>query len=248
MNSLNSKKNWHAEEFRCLVALGESTTAGGWSTSPERCWVAVLGGLINDFQETPARVVNSGIGANLISTRSPSYEESGKPAASERLEKHVLAHDPDLLIISYGLNDARGGTPLPQFREDLAMLVRRVRVRADPLILLTGPYFMTDFTVGGAAWSHANLPLFKSFNAATAEVAEELGCLYADLLEASGEAPWTVHYDGVHQNDLGHRLVANRLFEVLARNCSCLAKKTREAELRSPSWRDESTLKSDYGH
>ena len=95
------------------------------------------------------RVVNSGIGANLISTRSPSYDESGKPAASERLEKHVLAHDPDLLIISYGLNDARGGTPLPQFREDLALLVRRVREHLDPLILLPGPYFMTDFTVGG---------------------------------------------------------------------------------------------------
>ena len=67
------KRDWRAEEFRCLVALGESTTAGGWSTSPERCWVAVLGRLINDFQERPVRVVNSGIGANVVSTRSPSY-------------------------------------------------------------------------------------------------------------------------------------------------------------------------------
>ena len=187
------KRDWRAEEFRCLVALGESTTAGGWSTSPERCWVAVLGGLINDFQERPARVVNSGIGANVISTRSPCYDASGKPAASERLEKHVLAHDPDLLVISYGLNDARGGTPLPQFREDLALLVERVRGHGDPLIVLPGPYFMTDFTVGGRDWSHADLPLFRSFNAATAELAAELGCLHVDLLEASGEAPWTVH-------------------------------------------------------
>ena len=54
--------------------------------------------------------------------------------------------------------------------------------------------------------------------------------------------------DGVHQNDLGHRLVANRIFEVLAQSCSCLAKKTREAERHSPRWRDESTLQSDYGH
>ncbi len=242
------RRDWRAEEFRCLVALGESTTAGGWSTSPERCWVAVLGALINDFQERPARVVNSGIGANVISTRSPSYDASGKPAASERLEKHVLAHDPDLLVISYGLNDARGGTPLPQFLEDLVLLVERVRERMDPLIVLPGPYFMTDFTVGGRDWSHADLPLFKSFNAATAQLAEELGCLHVDLLQASGEAPWTVHHDGVHQNDLGHRLVANRIFEVLAQSCSCLARKTREAEQHSPRWRDESTLQSDYGH
>ena len=69
------------------------------------------------------RVINSGIGANLIARRSPAYEESGKPAADERLDKHVLSHDPDLLAISYGLNDARGDTPLPQFCEDLALLV-----------------------------------------------------------------------------------------------------------------------------
>ena len=98
------------------------------------------------------RVVNSGIGANLIARRSPAYEESGKPAADERLDKHVLSHDPDLLAISYGLNDARGGTPLAQFCEDLALLVGRVRQRGNPLILLLGPYFMTDFTVGGKRW------------------------------------------------------------------------------------------------
>ena len=44
------KKDWCAEEFRCMVALGESTTAGGWSTAPDRCWVPLLGELINDFQ------------------------------------------------------------------------------------------------------------------------------------------------------------------------------------------------------
>ena len=55
-----------------------------------------------------------------------------------------------------------------------------------------------------------------------------------------------IHYDGVHANDLGHGIVANRIFEVLARNCSGLAKKTKEAEKSSPRWRDESMLKADY--
>jgi len=108
-----------------MVALGESTTAGGCSTTPDRCWVPVLATLINDFQSTPMALVNSGIGANVISTRSPSYQHSGKPAADERLDKHVIAHRPDLLIISYGLNDARGGTPLDLFRQRLVDLVPR---------------------------------------------------------------------------------------------------------------------------
>jgi lysophospholipase L1-like esterase len=192
--------------------------------------------------------VNSGIGANVISTRSPSYGRSGKPAADERLDKHVIAHRPDLLIISYGLNDARGGTPLGLFRERLIHLVRRVREHLDPVIVLLGPYYMTDFTLGGPPWSHADLSLFKRFDHAVAEVAAEQDCLYVDLLAANGGTDWMVHYDGVHQNDLGHRIVANRIFEVLAKNCSCLAKKTKEAEKTSPRWRDESTLRADYGH
>ena len=239
------KKDWHFEEFRTMVALGESTTAGGWSTMPDRCWVSVLAALINDFQSTPMAVVNSGIGANVISTRSPCYEHSGKPAADERIDRHVIAHKPDLLIISYGLNDARGGTPLDLFRERLIYLVRRVREQVEPVIVLLGPYYMTDFTRGGPPWSHANLPIMKRFNTTVGQVANEHQCLYMDPIAANGETDWMVHYDGVHQNDLGHRIVANRIFEVLAQNCSCLAKKTKEAEKSSPRWRDESTLKAD---
>ena len=125
-----------------MVALGESTTAGGWSTSRERCWVSVLASLINDFQSRRMEFVNAGIGANVISTRSPAYEKSGKPAANERLGKHVIAHRPDLLIISYGLNDARGGTPLKLSQTELTSVIKIVRERIQPLIMLLGPYYI----------------------------------------------------------------------------------------------------------
>ena len=123
-----------------------------------------------------------------------------------------------------------------------------MREHIEPVIALLGPYYMTDFTVGGPAWSHADLSLFECFSHAVAEVATEHECLYVDLLAVNGRTDWMVHYDGVHQNDLGHRVVANRIFEVLAQNCSCLAKKTKEAEKTSIRWRDESTLKTDYGY
>jgi lysophospholipase L1-like esterase len=123
-----------------------------------------------------------------------------------------------------------------------------VRRRIQPLIVLLGPYFMTDFTVGGEDWSHANLELFHRFNRAIARVAEQDECLYVDVLAANGETPWMVHGDGVHANDLGHRVVANAVFQTLAQNCSGLAKRTKEAERTSPRWRDESVLKAEYGH
>ena len=237
----------HSEPFKVLVTLGESTTAGGWSSNRERCWASRLATLITDMQTEPIELINVGIGANVVSTRSPSYHTSGKPAANERLDKHVLAHHPDLLIISYGLNDARGGTPLDLFAEELQGIVDRVRQHQDPLIVLLGPYYMTDFTVGGKPWSHGSLKLFYQYNDRIRKVATENNCLYVDLLAANGETDWMVHRDGVHANDLGHLIVAMEIFKVLAQNCSGLAKKTEAFYDKIPPWRDESTLKADYG-
>jgi len=74
------------------------------------------------------------------------------------------------------------------------------------------------------------------------------GCLFVDVLAANGHTDWMMHYDGMHANDLGHRIIANRTFEVLAQHCSGLSLRTKQAEQTSPRWRDESTLKADYGY
>jgi len=243
------KKDWWDREFRVLMTLGESTTAGGWSSCRERCWASQLARLINEFQRVPVQLVNLGIGSNVISTKSPAYEHSGKPAADERLEQHVLSYVangnhlvPDLLVISYGLNDARGGTPIDLFCGELERIIARVRERIQPLIVLLGPYYMTDFTLGAPHWTHGSLDLFHRYNEAIRRVADERDCLFVDLLAAYGNADWLVHHDGVHANDLGHRIVANRVFEVLASNCSGLALETRALEEHIVPWRDESTL------
>ncbi|MCH2202726.1 MAG: SGNH/GDSL hydrolase family protein [Fuerstiella sp.] len=237
------KRDWWNKEFRTLVTLGESTTAGGWASHRERAWAHLLPGLINDFQRIPVQLVNVGIGANVISTQSPSYKHSGKPAALERLDRHVIHHRPDLFVVSYGLNDARGGTPPDQFAEDMRTLIDHVRTRIQPLIVLLGPYYMTGFDQFGPHWNNATLQQFHVFNDVTSRVARDTDCLFVDLLSAYGNANWLVHHDTVHANDLGHRIVANRIFEVLASNCSGLARETRELEKHIPPWRDESVLR-----
>jgi lysophospholipase L1-like esterase len=246
-NSDRESKDWKAEPFEVMVTLGESTTAGGWSSTPDRCWAPVLAALISDFQDEPVRLVNSGIGANVISTRVPTYERSGKPAASERLDKHVIEHRPDLLIISYGLNDARGGTPAEMFREEMTALIAEVRRGCDPLILLPAAYYMTDFD----SFDHFNLgshDVFATYNLVIEQVARETGCLFSDVYGSYGGRSWMVHYDGVHANDLGHRLIAHEIFQTLAQNCSGLAVRTKRLEETSDRWRDESVLMSDYGY
>ena len=238
------KKDWWSKEFQKLVTIGESTTAGGWSSIRERCWANQLAQLINEFQRVPVELVNVGIGANLISTKGPAYLAADRnPAANERIDQHVIENKPDLLVISYGLNDARGGTPIDLFCGEMCDIIRRVREQIQPLIVLLGPYYMTDFTVGGERWSHANLDLFYRYNNAIKEVAAASDCLFADLLGSYRDADWLVHHDGVHANDLGHRIVANKIFEVLASNCSGLALETKTLEAHIPPWRDESVLR-----
>jgi lysophospholipase L1-like esterase len=137
---MSNRRDYHNEEFKILVTFGESVTAGGCSSNRERCWASRLAALINDVQSQLVKLVNSGIGANVISTRSPAYENSGKPSASERLDKHVIAHNPDLLVISYGLNDARSGTPLELFAEEMKGIIECIREKCRPLIVLLGSY------------------------------------------------------------------------------------------------------------
>ena len=242
------KRDWWDKEFRTLVALGESTTAGGAASTSQRCWVSRLSDLISAVQRVPIKLVNSGIGANVISTRSPCYQYSGKPAGNERLERHVIVHKPDLLVVSYGLNDARGGTPLDLFCEELRKLIDAVREEIQPLIVLIGPYYMTDFTVGAPHWGHADLNLFHEFNDVIAQTAETCQCLYVDLLSSYRGADWLIHRDGVHANDLGHMIVANKIFELLASSCSGLAQETKHLEVEFTPWRDESTLRHSYGY
>ncbi len=221
------KRDWWDKEFKTLLAVGESTTAGAWASCRERRWTDLLAAMINDYQRHPVQLVNVGIGANVISTRSPYYELSSKPVLSERLEQHVLSNTangslivPDLLIISYGQNDASTGTPVELFCSEMEEIIRRIRERIQPLIVLAGPYYVSDFTVGGPACSFGNLQIFRDYNESMRKMAERLDCLFVDLLSAYGEADWLVHHDGVHANDIGHRVVANRIFEVLASNCS----------------------------
>ena len=81
------KKDWWTKEFQKLVTIGESTTAGGWSSIRERCWASQLARLINEFQRVPVDLVNVGIGANLISTQGPAYLSLRSKSRCERADR-----------------------------------------------------------------------------------------------------------------------------------------------------------------
>ena len=244
---MGKKRDYRSQPFRVAVALGESTTAGGTATTPELSWVSLLADLINENQVEPVRMVNNGIGANLISPRSPTYQTSEHPSALERYQEHVIAYDPDLVLVSYGFNDARGGTPLAQFLEDLRDIVLDIKKQTRAVVVLVNAYFLTDFD-GHAPYDQADVAVLQGYNSAMKQLAAECDVLLADVFAAEGQAPWMIDTDGVHPNNLGHRVIANRIFEVLAQNCSALSGKAFQQRKSMKQWRParEKQIQQEY--
>lgn len=222
--SQSPKQDWHTTDFGTLVALGETNSNANGNGMTDGCWPTLLANMINDFQVTPLSGVHLGSSAGVISIRSPGYPYTDQPAASECLDEQVIAHQPDLLVLAYGSSDARSGTPVSLFQQELASLIDRVRQSGDPIIVLLGPHYIKNFSQEGPHWSFADPLVLRRYNEATRKVADQKNCLFVDVLEATDQADWMVHNDGVHQNHLAHRVVANRIFEILAQNCSCLVR------------------------
>jgi lysophospholipase L1-like esterase len=215
-------KDLHAAPFRTMVALGESHVAGACATAEERRWINIVARLIGEFQGAPVALHNRGIGANAISPRSPGYATSAKPSALERYGQDVILLRPDLFILSYGLNDMRAGMPLADFCEDMARIIEDVAAACHPVIVLTTVYYMTAYD-WYPPYDIGSIAATEEYNRAIAQMAETHGCLLADIWAAEGQADWAIHPDTVHANDLGHLLIAHRVFETIATHCSGIA-------------------------
>jgi hypothetical protein len=114
------------------VALGDSVTAG-WlehgvldsDAAYPSLFRRRLAGL---FPQAMISVVNAGLGG-----------ESADGALA-RLERDCLRHDPQLVTVCLGLNDARRGADgVAPFRQSLTEIVRRVRGESQADLLLVTP-------------------------------------------------------------------------------------------------------------
>ena len=223
-------KDYHPAEFKRLVILGESTVeGGGWLQRQEQRFADILARLIDSCQENPVEYFNEGIGGSVISPRSPGYADSGKPSALERYREKVIERDPDLFILCYGLNDMRCGTSLEAFTEDMETIIRDVKAACHPVTVLTTVYHMTGFD-RYAPFNVGSVEATVEYNKAIASLAEKSDCIPADVWAAQGMADHLIHQDGVHANAVGNLVIAHKVFEAIARNCSGIAARTKELD------------------
>ncbi len=242
-----SPKDMWPYEFKKMVVMGESTVqGGGWLVRKEYRWADILADLMNRCQENPVTYHNKGISANAISPRSPGYEASAKPSALERYRDDVIALKPDLFILCYGLNDMRAGMNPEEFREDMQTIIGDVKESCNPVTVLTTVYHMTAYK----SWSpfdKGGIQQTEVYNEVIRQLAEDNGCILADVWAAEGKADWLIHPDGVHANMVGNIMIANRVFETIAQNCSGLTLRTFKEDADTGWTRDTMKARKEAG-
>lgn len=155
-----------------VVTLGNSITEGGEQptgyVNTMRKALAVL------YPERKISLVNAGISGHKATDM------------SERFQRDVLAHHPDWVTISVGVNDVWHGilsrdlnrpdlsaVPLPQYKELLTGMVRRAQAEQIKVALLTATVIKEDLA------SEENRTLVP-YNAAIREIAKKEKCLLID--------------------------------------------------------------------
>jgi lysophospholipase L1-like esterase len=220
--------------FRRVVILGESTVeGGGWLDKREHRYADILVNLINEVQAEPVEYFNKGIGASVISPKSPGYAASRKPSAIERCKAEVIANKPDLFLLAYGLNDMRAGMDLGVFIEEMGRIVSDVKAACAPVIVLINVYHMSRYD-WYPPFDRGGVEATICYNRAIWELARRTGCLYDDVYAAEGRADWLVHQDSVHANRVGSLVIAHEVFRTLATHCSGLAKAVNERNEDTP--------------
>lgn len=195
----NDKKS-----FVTVVCLGDSNTEVNWTSRGHLNWVGLLTcGMFESAAIGRFRVINSGLSGDTA-TR-----------ALDRLDRDVIAFDPDLVIISFGMNDFTKEKP-ETTRASLEALVGRLREKnPDCSLLLRTPQPVYIVDQGIAQWGKE--PEFVATMEVIRDVAREQKIALVDhfALWTDGDQPQPPQYysyDRLHPNEFGHL----RFYEELA--------------------------------
>jgi lysophospholipase L1-like esterase len=207
-----------------IVAFGDSVTAGATFDNrylQDEVYHQQLRRLLEkQYPHCLFSVINAGIGG-----------ESATVGGMRLMERDVLHHKPDLLLIGFSLNDAAGREleGIPDFKKALTALIERARQDTETDIVLLTPNMMPFYNNGKIPerWSHLEAQFIRlqteGIMAAYAQAIREVGLqqsvpiadVYAawEQLEAKGVATTEMLANGLNHPDAeGHRIAAQCVF------------------------------------
>ncbi len=205
-----------------IVMFGDSTTAHRPGAIQKVYSVRVAEAL--QGVASSLTVHNAGVGGNMTEQ------------ALQRIERDVLAHQPRLVVIQFGINDSaidvwrdppadRPRVSLVEFEKNLKQIVMRVRdSRATPILMTANPLRWTaklKELYGKPPYLPNTIDGFESptllpYVGVVRKVAKELDVPIVDIhKEFSSRSVDTLLLDGMHPNDQGHELIASLLVPVI---------------------------------
>ncbi|HEY5656423.1 MAG TPA: GDSL-type esterase/lipase family protein [Myxococcota bacterium] len=213
-----------------IVALGDSTTEAGWEGNANSVYAERLASAL-----AARGVANEVINAGISDTTSRQ--------AVARLDRDVRRHEPDYVIVQFGINDswidAHEGRTAPrltleEYADSLHTIIRTLRADGATVILMTPNPMRWSELYGGELRDPAlgfdfgdprgMNRLLDAYAERAREVARAEDVILVDVaerFEAYGRAPGRsvddllIENDGIHPNDAGHALIAEWLLEAI---------------------------------
>jgi len=209
-----------------IVALGDSVTQGCTAINvlePEAVYHHRLKRLLEQqYSQSTFSVINAGVGGDTA------------PGGVGRLERDVLRHAPDLLLVAFGLIDVHGKRAgVHRFRTALEMIVLRTREYSEADIVLLTPSFMNTRDNDLVAGEHRELGYAEmlmqlqneGWLAEYSEVIRDIGRshnvpvadVYAawERLEQSIDTTALLANGLNHPNAQAHRIAAELVMEII---------------------------------
>jgi acyl-CoA thioesterase-1 len=115
--------------------------------------------------------------------------------ALNRLDSAVLSRNPKIVIVFLGGNDVLQSVPVPQRVSNITTIAQRIRQRGAAVILV-------DLGSG----------VLDAFGGALPGIAAQTTSRYVPgVLEGVFGVPSLMNADGIHPNDAGHAIIADRI-------------------------------------
>ncbi len=194
-----------------IVFLGDSITQQG---AGEKGYVTLFRKALETSRpESNIKVIGAGISGHKV------------PNLEERLDRDVLAHKPNVVVIYIGINDVwhsqnGNGTSSDRYESGLMSLIKRIKAAGARVILAT-PSVIGE-KVDGTNLLEAMLDQYADISRKVAGSSEavllDLRSAFMNHLKSynvANEAQGILTTDGVHLNDEGNRFVAVRMLEAV---------------------------------
>ncbi|MHC4871824.1 MAG: SGNH/GDSL hydrolase family protein [Planctomycetota bacterium] len=152
--------------------------------------------------------------------------------AKNSFTEEVLDYFPDLVILSFGSDDAvfnKDGKetliPLNNFIENLRFLITQLKENSiEVIVCSTPPLLHTEYSEKLYGTDEINKDI-RQFNNSAEMLAAESGCHFIDNYNAflnKTDNLQNLLYDGVHPNEIGHQIIADKIWDFLFKNTNIL--------------------------